>query len=163
LFSEANNGYIPDLIEKGLYKTLYALILSLLDELFAHMKINIIGDQIHFRLQPGSPNPNSRFFLPSLVSQENGDLCGGGGGVGENGADPLLDQYRQLALEEKRCQSILENIQKKKEVLRLSLVELQGEESVSKSVDELGDYSATAVGSSIFLATVGILIFCLKK
>jgi hypothetical protein len=152
-----NNGYIPDVIEKGLYKTLYALILSLLDELFAHMKINIIGDQIHFRLQPGSPNPNSKFFFSHLQAQENLDLSAGGEGAG---ADPLTE-YQRLLLEEKRCQQLLENIQKKKESLRLT--QLQDDSGPTGNKESGGESSASLIGYYIFLVTVGLLISCVKK
>lgn len=44
-------SYVPDYIERQLLKTLYALILSLLDKVMHDTKLNIIGDTVVFSLK----------------------------------------------------------------------------------------------------------------
>lgn len=146
--SEMNNVYIPDIFEKGMYKTLYALILSLLDELFAHMKVNIIGDQILFQLKPGSLDPNSRFFLGSNTALNNSQ-------PNSPTSHQLTDQYHQLILEEQRCQNILQNIQQKKDSLRN---QLSDEDLLSSS--ELSQ--ASLLGCTLFFVTIGCVNLILK-
>lgn len=145
-----NNAYIPDLFEKGMYKTLYALILSLLDELFAHMKINIIGDQILFQLKAGSRDPNSRFYLESTDDLE---LTKSPPGTSHR----LVDQYHRLLLEEQRCRHILENIQRKKEILIEDLSEEEKVLSVSRQPN-----AVSPLGYTLFLTSIGFLAYCLK-
>ncbi len=49
--SDKNMSYVPDYIERQLLKTLYALILSLLDKVMHDTKLNIIGDTVVFSLK----------------------------------------------------------------------------------------------------------------
>jgi hypothetical protein len=150
--SEINSDYIPDLIERGLYKTLYALILSLLDELFAHMKINIIGDQILFHLEPGSLNPNSLFYLSESDVPPSSSMSAGS--VTPNSRQ----KYQTLLQEEKRCQQILQNIQRKLEVLRPALADDELESETVK-----GAVTAAVTDYSLFFTAIGFFILVLSK
>jgi hypothetical protein len=121
------------------------------------MKINIIGDQILFHLEPGSLNPNSRFFISSL--SENVSSAAGLSPLTSSSShsqDESLREYQSLLLEEKRCLQILQNIQKKLNFLRPALgdanEDLSGEES-----------DATVAGYSLFFTAVAIMIFVFGK
>jgi DNA gyrase/topoisomerase IV subunit A len=154
--SEINSDYIPDLIERGLYKTLYALILSLLDELFAHMKINIIGDQILFHLEPGSLNPNSLFYLSESDVPPSSSMSAGS--VTPSSSDNSRQEYQTLLQEEKRCQQILQNIQRKLEVLRPALADDELESETVK-----GAVTAAVTDYSLFFTAIGFFILVLSK
>lgn len=95
--SERNNPFIPDFLERKLYRTLYALILSLLEEIFRDMNINIIGDKITFKLKPGSKNKNSVYYLPdnNCNNEHNNNYNGNGNGDGD-GDDGTNDQSNYI-------------------------------------------------------------------
>jgi hypothetical protein len=56
-FATAPPNWIPDSFERPMYKTMYALVLCVIDEVFKDMKINFLGDQVLFHLVPG-PMPH---------------------------------------------------------------------------------------------------------
>ncbi len=51
-YSERNSGYIPDLIERQIYKTLYALVLCVLEDITSDLAFNVIGNKFSFNIEP---------------------------------------------------------------------------------------------------------------
>jgi hypothetical protein len=58
-------AYIPDFAERQIFKTLYSLVLCIIDEMTSDLKLNVIGDQIVFKLEPHF------ISAPSLVDIAN--------------------------------------------------------------------------------------------
>lgn len=54
---EYNNKYIPDYMERSLYKSLYILILCAIQELFADLDLNILDDVFYIKLRPNVAKP----------------------------------------------------------------------------------------------------------
>lgn len=64
-FANAPPNWIPDRLERPMYKTIYALVLCVIDEVFKDMRINFLGDECLLHLVPG-PMP-----LPPGSDQED--------------------------------------------------------------------------------------------
>ena len=52
-FKRHNSEWIPDSIERPMFKTIYALVLCITDEVFRDMRVDCLGDEVMFHLVPG--------------------------------------------------------------------------------------------------------------
>lgn len=62
-------AYIPDFAERQIFKTLYSLVLCIIDEMTSDLKLNVIGDQIVFKLEPHIVSTPS--LLESMAHHEH--------------------------------------------------------------------------------------------
>ena len=77
---ELNYSFIPDMLEKQIYKSIYNLILCLMDEVFDDLKIDMLGSIVHISLVPNpwrdvveQPSPTSTSTSTTITSSSNLD------------------------------------------------------------------------------------------
>ena len=79
-----HHSWVPDRLERPMYKTMYALVLCITDEVLREMRVDCLGDEVLFHLVPGPmPWPAGS---PRAGGGGGSGGSGGGGGGGAGGA-----------------------------------------------------------------------------
>lgn len=112
----ATSGHVHWLLsdrrERAMLKTVYALVLCSIDEIFKELKINFIGDEVRFHLIAGpmpDPPPDEAAAAAQQSKKSSGDKtssaaaadaagggAGGGGAAGRGGAGKVYGQHELI-------------------------------------------------------------------
>merc|ERR1712146_634217 len=58
--SGAEDNWVPDVLEKAIFRSIFCLVLYVFKEISGEVVINLLGDNFRMRLVPGPPEVNKK-------------------------------------------------------------------------------------------------------